>query len=173
MCEMASFIWKRCEAAGVEVCTHDLTSHANTYDGYPGQTEKTGWYEGHYKLNGEIQCRTPDGTDQVAEDEIRRRYPTVWDFITSKWPASVTRLDLSGATIPASLVIPASVTRLDLSGATVPAGLVIQASVTTLDLRWATILASLVIPASVTTLDLYGATVPASLVIPATCQVIR
>src|SRR4030067_3739828 len=100
MCKMASFLYRRSEAAGVETRFHDLISHSETQAHFPECTEAAGWYEAHYTPDGEIECRTPDGRDTEAEAEIRRRWPTFWVML-EQVPENVTSLALIRGTIQA------------------------------------------------------------------------
>ena len=176
MCKLASFLYRKSEASGLEICLDDVVSHSNTQANHPDKTERAGWYEGHYLPSGEIECRTPDGRDNEAEEKLRDRYPTFWALLAD-FPGTVTTLDLRGATLPAKLPAwPAGLKWFFLSGATLPATLPAwPEGLTTLDLDGCTLPAKLPAwPAGLKWLDLRGATLPAKLPAwPAGCDVLR
>ena len=122
MCKLASYLWKKSEAMGVEIKIWDIVSHGNTQE-HLKLTEKAGWYEGHYLPNGTIECRVLDGVSQDASDEIKRRYPTFMDFLNWCFTQNVEGnldvggfLDLGGCNL-AGIKLPESVGGdLDLRG---------------------------------------------------------
>lgn len=88
MCELASFIYKDCENY-VDIKMFDLESHGNTWKAFPQVSEQQQWFEGHYKPNGDIELRTPDGRNQAAEELLYRRYPTFAEFIWGMFVAGI------------------------------------------------------------------------------------
>jgi hypothetical protein len=78
---MASFLYRIPKDGPVELAFHDLESHSGTQAAHPDKTENRGWFEGHYKPDGEVELRTPTGRDTDAEDELKFTYPTFDDFI--------------------------------------------------------------------------------------------
>jgi ankyrin repeat protein len=77
MCRFASF---KHNPKLVEVVVADWFSHGNT-EKLTGKTELQGWYDGHYLMDGDIECRVPVGVDRVMKDWVKRQWPTFTDFI--------------------------------------------------------------------------------------------
>jgi ankyrin repeat protein len=84
---------------GWELAVADWLSHGNT-EKLTGKTEKQGWYDGHYLLNGEVECRMPGCRDKGCEAWIKRTWPTAARFM--RWcldhGAGVNSTDESGNT---------------------------------------------------------------------------
>ena len=98
MCQLASFFWKRTESEGTQVRVWNLTRHSETQK-YLKLTERAGWYEGHYLPTGEIECRIPDGTDTIAEQDIKDRWSDFYKFLNWALEQKLGRdLNLSGCT---------------------------------------------------------------------------
>ena len=96
MCKTASFLYKA-TSAGVEFAVWDLSSHSKTQTHFSANTEKCGWYEGHYTPNGEIECRTPGDRDKLSEAWIKEKYPTFVAWFNAYCPDSIPgSLDLRG-----------------------------------------------------------------------------
>ena len=86
MCQYPSFKHNPREVEGHDVVVADLFSH--------GETEKrlgldvTRWHDGHYLLDGTVECRVPESEPDAAalratmEESVRRRWPTVEAFLT-------------------------------------------------------------------------------------------
>ena len=80
MCRFASFKYNLNQPAMHDVIVADWFSHGNT-EKMTGKTEKDLWYDGHYLPEGNIECRTPDGTSSAMQKIIRERWPTFVDFM--------------------------------------------------------------------------------------------
>ena len=82
MCEMASFK-HRLFRGDLEVRVADLTSHGDTQKRL-GLSPKE-WHDGHYKPDGTIECRVPEGyaiTEAEANERVRNRWPTFFAFLS-------------------------------------------------------------------------------------------
>ena len=127
MCKMASFLYKNSEANGVEIAVYKLDSHSDTQRALK-LTEKMGWFEGHYTPSGEIECRKPNGIDNDAMAEIKRRYKNFNAFL--KWALkqnvdfsgwlNLNGCDLKGVKLPASIGGGLDLSGCDLKGVKLP-----------------------------------------------------
>ena len=98
MCRLASFVYKFNDVTReIDVVTHgDLQSHSELQRA-TGKTEAAGYCAGHYLPSGEIECRTIEGRNIAAEEEIKAKWTRFVDFFNERMPQSVGgSLDLSG-----------------------------------------------------------------------------
>ena len=87
MCRMASFLYRvNQQTCNIEFGVHDLESHSDTQSAL-GLKETEGWFEGHYTPEGEVQLRTPTGSNKTAEKILKTEHPTfdafIWYLFTS------------------------------------------------------------------------------------------
>ena len=104
MCDISSFFYRPIE--GVPIAVAVLNHHAATKEKLKldADTGPNSWHEGHYKPNGEIECRGLTGDELSPSEcvaEIRAKWPTFIQFFN--WAIKEGKtvsgwLDLSGLT---------------------------------------------------------------------------
>lgn len=80
MCDLISALWKW-DGPRIQISVSNWYSHGQSQK-LTGFTEDKGWYEMHYRMrDGSIECRSPDGKDEIAAEHIGCKFPTFSAFM--------------------------------------------------------------------------------------------
>ena len=91
MCELISGLYNHNTG---EISVTNWMSHSENQR-ITGYSERAGWYEFHYMLDGKICCRLPERARDAAQEAIiREKWGTVEAFM--RWCIDVRRVNYEG-----------------------------------------------------------------------------